>query len=377
MKARIEVVSDIKRSVRVQQAESIFDVTPGAKSVLSWDVDMPVEGRKWNIGLICGPSGCGKTTVARKFFNDRIIAGYDWPENASILDGFPPGMSIKTITGYLSSVGFSSPPAWLRPFHALSNGEQFRVTMARVLSEDNGIAVVDEFTSVVDRTVAQIGSSAIAKAVRRADKQFIAVTCHMDVEDWLQPDWIYLPAEGKFLWRSVQPRPEISLIFNRCTHHVWPIFKHHHYMSADLNKASYCFVAFWRDIPVGFSAWLPFVGRLRGGQKARRDHRIVVLPDYQGIGLGRELADFPAALWGGLGLRAFSGSSHPAVIATRARSSKWRCTQRPALSGQDTKIKRLAASRATTRMRAAFEYIGPVLEREHAQALLEHRCRQL
>ena len=29
------------------------------------------------------------------------------------------------------------------------------------------------------------------KAIRRTNKQFIAVTCHFDVQDWLLPDWIF------------------------------------------------------------------------------------------------------------------------------------------------------------------------------------------
>lgn len=45
----------------------------------------------------------------------------------------------------------------------------------------------------VDRNVAKIGSLAMQKAIRQSDnkKQFIAVTCHFDVIEWLQPDWIF------------------------------------------------------------------------------------------------------------------------------------------------------------------------------------------
>src|SRR5690606_16358303 len=110
--------------------------------------------------------------------------------------------------------GFSSPPAWLRPFHVLSNGEQFRVTMARALAESVGLVVVDEFTSVVDRTVAQIGSAAIAKAVRRRGGRFIAVACHYDIADWLEPDWIYEPHTARFA-RDRLRRPDIEIAVRR------------------------------------------------------------------------------------------------------------------------------------------------------------------
>ena len=66
-----------------------------------------------------------------------------------------------------------------------------RCDIARAMLENKEMFVFDEFTSVVDRDVAQIGSFALQKTVRRAGKKFVAVTCHFDVQDWLMPDWIF------------------------------------------------------------------------------------------------------------------------------------------------------------------------------------------
>lgn len=183
---------DVVRTPRVQQLLGIFDVPPSKRSEQSWrhEIDLPDD---WNVGVIVGPSGSGKTTLAREAFGKELVSGWDWPADKSILDGFPTAMGIKDITGLLSSVGFSSPPSWVRPFHVLSNGEQFRVNLARTLAEMPDLSVVDEFSSVVDRTVAQIGSAAVAKTVRRRKQRFVAVTCHYDVLDWLEPDWVYEP----------------------------------------------------------------------------------------------------------------------------------------------------------------------------------------
>lgn len=179
----------IKRTARVMQLEGLFEIPPTQRSEVVWNVSLPLEQRDWNIGLIVGASGSGKTTVARELFGADIVNGYDWPADKSVVDGFPAELSIKEITALLSSVGFSTPPAWLRPFHVLSNGEQFRVTVARGLAEGRTLTVIDEFTSVVDRTVAQIGSAAVQKTVRRRKQKLIAVSCHYDILDWLQPDW--------------------------------------------------------------------------------------------------------------------------------------------------------------------------------------------
>src|SRR6185295_19097477 len=102
-------------------------------------------------------------------------------------------------------------PSWVKPLHVLSNGEQFRANLARTLAESPDIAVVDEFTSVVDRTVAKIGSAAVAKCVRASGRRFVAVSCHADIEEWLQPDWKYDVPAGKLSWRSLQRRPELQL----------------------------------------------------------------------------------------------------------------------------------------------------------------------
>jgi ABC-type ATPase with predicted acetyltransferase domain len=75
---------------------------------------------------------------------------------------------------------------------ALVRAKRCEVDIARALCLDTRLVVFDEFISVVDREVAKIGSVAISRAVRRQPgKQFIAVTCHYDVVDWLDPDWVF------------------------------------------------------------------------------------------------------------------------------------------------------------------------------------------
>ena len=370
MRASVSVTSDVVRSARVVQMEGIFDVAPSQRSECRWDVELPIETREWSVGLIVGPSGCGKSTIARKLWPEQMAATYSWPADRSILDAFPAAMGIQDIVELLSSVGFSSPPSWMRPFGVLSNGEQFRVTLARMLAESPGLAVYDEFTSVVDRTVAQIGSAALAKTVRRRKQKFIAVTCHEDVAEWLAPDWIYRPAEQVFGWRELQRRPPIELTIERAPASAWRLFKHHHYLTSSINPSAACFLAFWRGRPVAFDAWLPFVGKLKDQRKARRGHRTVCLPDYQGVGIGNALFTYCASMWRGLGYRAFSCTGHPAEMRHRARSKDWKMTRKPSQTGRDSGrlSGTLGSSRAVGRMTASFEYVGPGLERAKALA---------
>ncbi|HET6327809.1 MAG TPA: GNAT family N-acetyltransferase [Planctomycetaceae bacterium] len=342
----------IERTPRVKQLEGLFDVPPAARSERRWRVSLPIEERDWNVGLIVGPSGCGKSTLARACFGERPEPS--WPSDRAIVDAFPAALGIKEIVSLLSSVGFSSPPAWLRPYHALSTGEQFRVRMARALAQGGPMTVVDEFTSVVDRTVARIGSAAIARTVRARGTKFVAVTCHYDVTDWLDADWIYDPSADEFTWRCLRRRPPITLEIARVRRSAWRLFKPHHYLSGDLNLSAQCFVAFIEDRPAAFAAVISGPDS-HGGHF--REHRVVCLPDFQGVGIGNALSEFVASLYASR-KRYFSRTSHPGMIRHRMQSPLWTCIARPGFKSRHTRAT-FARTGSTCRLAASFRFIGP------------------
>jgi len=77
----------------------------------------------------------------------------------------------------------------------------------RALLLEEPIIVFDEFTSVVDREVAKVSSFAIQKAVRRTKKKFIAVTCHYDIIDYLEPDWVLCTDDMSFSKKKLGTLP--------------------------------------------------------------------------------------------------------------------------------------------------------------------------
>ena len=88
-------------------------------------------------------------------------------------------------------MGFNTPKSWLKPYHVLSNGKKMRVDLAKALVQKQDIIIFDEYTSVVDRVVAQVASYALQKTIRKSKKKFIAVTCHYDILERLEPDWVF------------------------------------------------------------------------------------------------------------------------------------------------------------------------------------------
>lgn len=204
-------------SFRAAKVKSLFNPESGH----TWEhtADLPVEEEGWHIGLVVGPSGSGKSSIGRQIWgNDAVHDLYaGWRGDAPVVDCIAPQGSFHEVTGALAAVGLGDVPAWLRPFTVLSNGEQFRAGLARLIVDGPDRAVVDEFTSVIDRQIAQIGAAAFAKAWRRgAGRQIVLLSCHYDVVDWLQPDWVYDTRTGNLKKKSSQGQPS-SLTYSRRT----------------------------------------------------------------------------------------------------------------------------------------------------------------
>lgn len=321
---RIHAVVDspVAKTFRVSQAAAMFDVSLSDRSVETFDVEVPGMDEPWQVGVIVGPSGCGKSTVARQAFGDAVVERFDWPRDAAILDGFDQSADTKQIVAMLGAVGFSSPPAWVRPYHVLSGGQRMRCDLARALLSNSDVVAFDEFTSVVDRTVAKVASLCVSKAVRREQarcRRFVAVTCHYDVLEWLEPDWVLDMAAGKLARGRVQRGERFSLDIREGGRELWPVFARHHYLSHALHRGAKCYIATVSGEPAGFCASMQAMG-FKG---MRRIHRLVVLPDFQGLGIGGRLLDAVAGHEAETA-RVRIRTSHPSLIRSLKKRPSWR-----------------------------------------------------
>lgn len=349
----------IHNSFRVSQMRGMFDYQ-NLTVRHEWNSELPIEQHPWKIGLIVGASGSGKTTLAREAFSGmRIHESFKWSNGKAVVDDFPAEMETKEILGMMNSVGFSSTPHWFKPFSHLSNGQKFRVELARCILENKDGLVFDEFTSVVDRDVAKIGCVALAKALRKKERPpFVAVSCHYDIIDWLDPDWVFDVGSQSFEWRLRRRRPPILIEIHRASPSAWEVFREHHYLDHAIHKGARCFVATWQGKPVGFTSYLHFPHPRC--KTFKREHRTVVLPDFQGVGIGNRLSEFVAQKVKEDGNRFISTTSNPAMIHYRSRSPLWKCHRfgRVSALSKKTMLKDLKKSLSNKRISAGFEYLG-------------------
>lgn len=295
---RFDIIREIKpdNTFKVAQVKSGFDLQlDHIREHFTGNIE--IEGKEWNIGLIVGRSGTGKTTIAKTIFPETYFKSPNYG-NKAIIDEMPDGKSYKEITQIFTAVGFSSPPSWLKPYHVLSNGEKMRVDLAYALLSNYDPIIFDEFTSVVDRDIAKICSFAISKNIRRLNKRFIAVSCHEDIIDWLEPDWVYDTNSQKFTFRGHQKtRPEIKIDIYQCKDKtgIWNIFRKYHYLNTELKKSVDCYISTIQDKPVAFCAIHHFPNpKIKNLKKI---HRLVVLPDYQGVGIGINFLNYIAEIY--------------------------------------------------------------------------------
>lgn len=295
-------------------------------------LDRQIEiGSEWKIGVIVGPSGSGKSTLLESFGQEEII---DWDVDKAICSHFDDAEDAEE---RLSSVGFNSIPSWMRPYHILSNGERFRADLARRIKDN---AVIDEFTSVVDRNVARSCSVAIKKYVdKKGIQNLVFATCHYDILEWLEPDWVYDTVSQSVDNRRLLRRPDIEVEVLPCGVEAWSMFRDHHYLTGDINKSARCWLAVWRGQPVGFSSVIALPsGSLKN---AWRGHRTVVLPDFQGLGIGVRLSDTMGEIHLSEGKRYFSKTAHPRLGMYRENSPKWKSTSKNKIGGRKDYIKRI------------------------------------
>ena len=298
----------------LEDIKSKYDI----KDYVQPNINIPDFTDKNGIILIVGTSGSGKSTILKHmgYSDDADIFDY----NKTIIENFSTPERAETL---LLSTGLRSIPTWFKAPNKVSNGEKHRAECA--VKIDKGMNFIDEFTSVVDRNTAKSLSFTLRKYFDKLNiPQLFVATCHRDIIDWLQPDYIYDTDLQEFIQKENLRRPDIKLDIISSTIKDWIYFKKHHYLDTTMSKSVHCYTAYMDGMKVAFLSVIHGCGR--DIKSYWRESRLVVLPEFQGIGIGKTLSDAIANEYKSRGLRYFSKTAHPSLGEYRNVNSKWRGT---------------------------------------------------
>jgi ABC-type ATPase involved in cell division/GNAT superfamily N-acetyltransferase len=324
--------------------------------------ELPTDG----IVLVVGTSGSGKSTILKSLPDYKTATVYP---GTDVITNFSKPERGEEL---LLACGLRSIPTWFRPARTLSNGEYHRFEMAMAL--DQGINTIDEFTSVVDRDTAKSLALSIRKFYDRrgtTDPLYIA-SCHRDIVEWLDPDYVYdtdlCVLENRRSPHRLGTRPELALTIRSTSADYWRYFGKYHYLDTAISKSAHYYVLLLGDKPIGFHAAIHSTNR--DIHSYWRGHRTVILPEFQGMGIGTRFSDAVAKIYVDHGLRYFSKTAHPSFGEHREKSDLWRPTSMNKKSrvgsylNKDGTARKMAGYGGTTTVRDAYrvcyshEYIG-------------------
>jgi len=284
---------------------------------------VPIIPKDFGIGVVFGSSGSGKSTLIKNWGKEEKI---EWDDSRAIISHFS---TPQEAIDRMASTGLNSIPTWCKPYAVLSTGEKFRADLARRIRSG---AIIDEFTSVVNREVAKSASRAMSRYIQKNNIRCVVIsTCHSDVLEWLEPDWTYNTDTCELKIGRYLQRPPIVLDIYPARHEAWNTFAKHHYLTSEMNPMAECFIGVWEEEMIAFSGSLPLPGRIPplyyGDERLKyRESRLVVLPDFQGLGIGVRFSNAVGDMYLRRGRRYFSKTAHIRMGEYRTQSPLWRNT---------------------------------------------------
>jgi ABC-type lipoprotein export system ATPase subunit/GNAT superfamily N-acetyltransferase len=326
----VKLTSPISNSFRAVRAANSVDLNTQEKAI--HELSIRTDLKTYSIGLILGASGSGKTTLAKKIFGDDIF-DFKWDESKCILDLLPEALTYDECAEMLNGIGLTAIPCWIKPIYTLSNGQKARAEAVYKMAISDKI-VLDEWTSVVDRNVAKVMSHCVQKFARRRNKTITLLSCHYDVVEWLDPDWIIDCNSSRFVDRRLlsegerKRKEQIKFEVREVSNTAWQIFSKYHYLSKNLSGGKNWFFGLFIDNAiVGFCAFSNYIPTRPGNVPIYHSNRVVVHPDYVGFGLGLKLVNIGCEelrriFHGRVDLRATFSSE--AMYRLRMKDKKWK-----------------------------------------------------
>jgi Fe-S cluster assembly ATPase SufC len=321
--------SELSKTFYCEKAANSLDIDVQKKSIHHVKIDIDLDN-DFNVGVFLGASGGGKTTLAKQIFGNEIF-DIKLNEDLPIIDQFDQKYSYDERANMLSGIGLTSVMTWIRPIKTLSNGQKARAESAWLMSSTKDLIVIDEWSSVVDRTVAKVMSHCVQKFARKFKKKIILLSCHNDVLDWLDPDFIVDCNKQDFIDRRLlssderRRKEQLEFTIREIDKSTWKYFSKYHYLSDKLPVGKiFIYGLFHKNDQIGFQCFANYCPHKDKSKKMiYHSNRTVIHPDYAGLGLGIKLINKTSKIIYNKGFRVFGAFSSTPVFKSMTKQKDW------------------------------------------------------
>lgn len=145
---------------------------------------------EFDVCYITGASGSGKSSLLRELKQHYNVedVDFDMDSDSAIVDLV--GDTLDEALNLLSVVGLSEARIFVKRPRDLSDGQKYRYQLACMLYKKQSVLCIDEFTSLLDRTTAEVVAYNMQKCCRRNGVKLIVATAHNDLEEFLNPSTV-------------------------------------------------------------------------------------------------------------------------------------------------------------------------------------------
>ena len=184
--------SSVERTPRVLEIAEGFGLGLTDKKFVIYE-NLEIEIKQGDVVYITGQSGSGKSLLLKDLAAEMREEGRQVADlNEIKLECLPVielvGANTTDATDLLAKAGISDAWIYIRKPNELSDGQRYRLKLAKVMETNADVWIADEFGAVLDRETAKVVAYNMAKVARRMGKTLVVATTHTDLKDELGPN---------------------------------------------------------------------------------------------------------------------------------------------------------------------------------------------